>query len=77
MRNAPSLRMLRTKASSLTALQLQLQLVERAGSDTARVQALADLKSGLQRTTHTIQQMLTLARQEPGAAEHAKWRRSI
>ncbi len=57
--------------SPLTALQLQLQLVERAGSDTARVQALADLKSGLQRTTHTIQQMLTLARQEPGAAEYA------
>jgi two-component system OmpR family sensor kinase len=57
--------------SPLTALQLQLQLVERAESDTARSQALADLKHGLQRATHAVQQMLTLARQEPGAAEYA------
>ena len=57
--------------SPLTALQLQLQLVERAESDTARSQALADLKHGLQHATHAVQQMLTLARQEPGAAEYA------
>ena len=57
--------------SPLTALQLQLQLVERAESDVARSQALADLKNGLRRTTHAVQQMLTLARQEPGAAEYA------
>lgn len=57
--------------SPLTALQLQLQLVERAESDAARSQALADLKDGLQRTTHAVHQMLTLARQEPGAAEYA------
>lgn len=57
--------------SPLTALQLQVQLVERADSEAARNAALADLKSGLQRTTHTVQQMLTLARQEPGAAEYA------
>lgn len=57
--------------SPLTALQLQLQLVERAESDAARSAALADLKNGLQRTTHAVQQMLTLARQEPGAAEYA------
>lgn len=56
--------------SPLTALQLQLQLVERAESEAARNQALADLKNGLQRTTHAVQQMLTLARQEPGAAEY-------
>lgn len=32
--------------------------------------ALAELKSGLQRSTHAVQQLLTLARQEPGAVEH-------
>lgn len=53
----------------LTALQLQTQLVERARSEEERTAALADLKNGLQRATHTVQQMLTLARQEPGAAE--------
>ena len=56
--------------SPLTALQLQVQLVERADSESARNAALADLKNGLQRTTHTVQQLLTLARQEPGAAEY-------
>ena len=51
----------------LTALQLQAQLVERACSDETRQQALDDLKQGLLRTAHTVQQLLTLARQEPGA----------
>jgi two-component system OmpR family sensor kinase len=55
----------------LTALQLQTQLVERAESAEDRAAALADLKDGLQRATHTLRQMLTLARQEPGAAESA------
>lgn len=54
----------------LTALQLQVQLVERAGSDEERTSALADLKLGLQRSSHAVQQLLTLARQEPGAAEY-------
>jgi len=53
----------------LTALQLQTQLVERSLSENDRQAALGDLKSGLQRATHTVQQMLTLARQEPGATE--------
>ena len=54
----------------LTALQLQVQLVERAESESARAAALGELKSGLQRTAHAVQQLLTLARQEPGAAEY-------
>ncbi len=54
----------------LTALQLQVQLVERAAEDAERSAALADLKRGLQRTTHAVEQLLTLARQEPGAVEH-------
>ena len=51
----------------LTALQLQTQLVERAAGDTERGAALDELKRGLQRTGHTVQQLLTLARLEPGA----------
>ena len=53
----------------LTALQLQMQLVERASSESERTAALDELKSGLYRATHTVQQMLTLARQEPGTME--------
>jgi len=55
----------------LTALQLQTQLVERAADEAQRQAALSDLKQGLGRTIHTVQQLLTLARQEPGAAEPA------
>lgn len=53
--------------SPLTALQLQVQLAERANSAEARAEAFANLKSGLSRATHLVQQLLTLARQEPGA----------
>ena len=51
----------------LTALQLQTQLVERAAGEAERGAALDELKRGLQRTGHTVQQLLTLARLEPGA----------
>jgi len=51
----------------LAALLLQTQLVERATSDEARVEALAELKRGLERATRVMQQLLTLAREEPGA----------
>ena len=54
----------------LTALQLQLQLVERATSDGERTVALSELKRGLARSTHAVEQLLTLARHEPGAAEY-------
>jgi two-component system OmpR family sensor kinase len=53
----------------LAALQLQTQLVERASSDAERLAALAELNSGLQRTTRVVQQLLTLAREEPGAVQ--------
>ena len=53
----------------LTVLQLQTQLVERSATGEERAVALGELKNGLQRATHTVQQMLTLARQEPGAVE--------
>lgn len=50
----------------LTALLLQVQLAERAQSDSERASALQDLKLGLARISHVVQQLLTLARQEPG-----------
>lgn len=53
----------------LTALLLQTQLVERATDEAARSVALRDLKGGLERASHAVQQLLALARQEPGAAE--------
>lgn len=52
----------------LTALQLQAQLVERAESADARQAAMGQLRQGLERLTHLVAQLLTLARQEPGAA---------
>ncbi len=55
----------------LAALQIQLQLCERATEPDARAAALAELRAGLQRTTHLVQQLLTLARQEPDAANTA------
>ena len=56
----------------LTALQLQVQLVERARSDEERAAALGDLKSGLHRASHAVQQLLTLARHEPDAADYRR-----
>lgn len=50
----------------LTALQIQLQLTERATDEASRTTALNDLGTGLSRATHLVQQLLTLARQEPG-----------
>ncbi|MEM5274486.1 ATP-binding protein [Cupriavidus taiwanensis] len=52
----------------LTALQLQAQLVERADEGAARDEAIGKLRQGLERLTHLVTQLLTLARQEPGAA---------
>ncbi|MCG5261958.1 two-component sensor histidine kinase [Cupriavidus gilardii] len=51
----------------LTALQLQAQLVERADSEPARREAVGNLRDGLERLTHLVTQLLTLARHEPGA----------
>lgn len=53
----------------LTALRLQAQLAERAGNDDERRAAFADLKNGLERASHLVHQLLTLARQEPGVQE--------
>lgn len=52
--------------SPLAALKLQLQLAERAPDDAARAIALARLHERLDRATHLVQQLLSLARHEGG-----------
>jgi two-component system OmpR family sensor kinase len=49
----------------LTALGLQIQLAERAATAEERAAAFATVKGGLTRAAHLIDQLLTLARQEP------------
>ncbi len=51
--------------SPLTALSLQLQLVERARDDSERNVATARLRGAIDRATHLVSQLLTLARNEP------------
>ena len=55
----------------LTAVQLQIQLAERATSETERAAALAQLREGMKRAIHLVQQLLTLARNEPELAERS------
>ncbi|MBE0624705.1 MAG: two-component sensor histidine kinase [Burkholderiales bacterium] len=52
----------------LTAVQLQIQLAERAKTEGERDAAFAKLKHGQSRAAHLVQQLLTLARQEPGVS---------
>jgi two-component system OmpR family sensor kinase len=52
----------------LTAVQLQIQLAERANTEEERKAAFAQLRQGQLRAAHLVQQLLTLARQEPGVA---------
>lgn len=56
----------------LGALKLQIQLAERAADSGERQAAFADLKRGLERAIHLVQQLLTLARQEPGVYERTR-----
>ena len=53
--------------SPLTALKLQLRLLQHAGDDAARATAVAGIAAGIDRAARLIEQMLTLARSEPGA----------
>lgn len=57
--------------SPLTAVQLQLQLLKRADSAQERALALERLERGVQRSTRLVQQLLTLARQDPQEPEEA------
>ncbi len=53
--------------SPLTALKLQLTLLERAPDDAARRAAQAELARGIERSARLVEQLLALARSEPGA----------
>ena len=53
----------------LTALNLQIQLAERANNSDERQVAFTDLRRGLERANHLVHQLLTLARQEPGTID--------
>ncbi|HTW38864.1 MAG TPA: ATP-binding protein [Steroidobacteraceae bacterium] len=54
--------------SPLTALSLQLQLLDRAPDEAARAQARAKLGAAVERAIHLATQLLTLARHEPEGA---------
>ncbi len=51
----------------ITALKLQLTLVEQASSDTEREVAIQRLKTGINRSEQLVSQLLTLARIEPNS----------
>jgi signal transduction histidine kinase len=53
--------------SPLTALKLQMQLLRRASDEHARTQAVEALNDGIDRAARLVEQLLTLARSEPGA----------
>lgn len=55
--------------SPLTALKLQLQLLDRAADDASRSQALEKLHEGVDRATRLIEQLLTAARTDPDDAK--------
>ena len=57
--------------SPLTALKLQLQLLRRAPDEAARAAAVDALGAGIERAARLVEQLLTLARSEPGAARGA------
>jgi two-component system, OmpR family, sensor kinase len=55
--------------SPLTALRLQLQLLGRAPDAEARSKAQGQLAAGVERASHLVDQLLTLARSAPDASD--------
>jgi signal transduction histidine kinase len=60
--------------SPVTALRLQLQLLERAKDEPAREHAVAQLKAGIERSQRLIEQLLSLSRVEPDGPAQAPQR---
>jgi two-component system OmpR family sensor kinase len=58
--------------SPLTALRLQVQLLGRAANPQARGAAEAQLAAGVERASHLVSQLLTLARSAPDAPDQAR-----
>ncbi len=55
----------------LAAVQLQIQIARRARTEEERADAFAQLEEGVKRSIHLVQQLLTLAREEPELVERA------
>jgi two-component system OmpR family sensor kinase/two-component system sensor histidine kinase QseC len=53
--------------SPLTALKLQLQMLKRAPDERSRAEAIDALAAGIERAVRLVEQLLALARSEPGA----------
>jgi signal transduction histidine kinase len=53
--------------SPLTALKLQLQMLRRAPDEASRAAAVEALAAGIDRSVRLVEQLLALARSEPGA----------
>lgn len=53
--------------SPITALKLQMQTLARSRDETARSQALGRLLGGVDRASRLVEQLLTLAREEPAS----------
>ncbi len=51
--------------SPLTAVRLDLQLLDRAPDEAARLEARSNLGAAVERAIHLVEQLLTLARNEP------------
>ncbi len=51
----------------MTALRLQLQLLQRSADEASRQNALAELGAGIERSQHLVEQLLDVARSEPDA----------
>ena len=63
--------------SPLTALSLQLQLLERARDEAERDLATTRLRAAIERATHLVTQLLTLARNEPEGVAEAPTRAAL
>jgi two-component system, OmpR family, sensor kinase len=50
----------------LTALRLQVEAVEKAADGVERAQAVQQLAAGVERSSRLVEQLLSLARQDPG-----------
>jgi two-component system OmpR family sensor kinase/two-component system sensor histidine kinase QseC len=53
--------------SPLTALKIQVQLLQRTSDETLRTEATRSLAAGIERAARLVEQLLALARSEPGA----------
>lgn len=58
--------------SPLTALKLQIETLKRAPDEAAREAAIHTLATGIDRAVRIVEQLLALARSEPGAVPAAK-----